>query len=139
MRYEKVAEWILRIAIAAEFAGHGSFALEGKKQWIRWFAAFGIADPDLARLLLFMIGVVDVTLAVLVLIRPMRLALLWMTFWAFWAALVRPLVGDSVREFIERGANWGAPLALFFVMHGRRREKIASIPPERLENSPATG
>jgi len=55
---------------------------------------------------------IDVLLAVLILMKPVRLALLWMTFWGFWTALMRPIAGDSIFEFVERWANWGAPLAL---------------------------
>jgi len=44
----KIAEWVLRIAVAGEFIGHGVFALQGKKDWIGWFAKFGISDPEIA-------------------------------------------------------------------------------------------
>jgi len=32
----KKAEWVLRIAVAGEFLGHGVFAMQGKKDWIGW-------------------------------------------------------------------------------------------------------
>jgi hypothetical protein len=35
-----------------------------------------------------------------------------MTIWGFWTALVRPIVGEPIWDFVERFANWGAPLAL---------------------------
>jgi uncharacterized membrane protein YphA (DoxX/SURF4 family) len=38
----KFIEWVLRIAVAGEFIGHGIFALQGKPQWIEWFSVFGI-------------------------------------------------------------------------------------------------
>lgn len=111
----KIIEWVLRIAVAGEFIGHGVFALQGKEKWIEWFPHFGISAPEPATTLLFLVGVMDVALALLILIKPIRIALLWMAFWGFWTALVRPIVGESIWEFVERGANWGAPLALFFV------------------------
>ena len=111
----KKIEWVLRIAVAGEFLGHGIFALQGKKDWIGWFSTLGIADAGLAAKLLLLVGVIDVTLAILVLIKPVRAALLWMAFWGFWTALVRPLVGQPVWDFVERWANWGAPLALLLV------------------------
>jgi uncharacterized membrane protein YphA (DoxX/SURF4 family) len=116
MEDTKKVEWILRIAVAGEFIGHGVFALQGKKQWIDWFGTFGILDTGLATQLLFLVGLVDITLGILVLIKPIRIALLWMTFWGFWTALLRPIVGEPIWDFVERWANWGAPLALLFLI-----------------------
>lgn len=112
----KLIEWVLRIAVAGEFIGHGVFALQGKKAWIGWFSTFGISDTGLATQLLFLVGIVDVVLAILVLVRPVRLALLWMAFWGFWTALLRPIVGEPIWDFVERWANWGAPLALLLLI-----------------------
>ena len=112
----KKIEWVLRIAVAGEFIGHGVFALQGKKQWLDWFSTFGISDAGTATQLLFIVGVVDIALAILVLLKPIRIALLWMTFWGFWTALVRPIVGEPIWDFVERWANWGAPLALLLLV-----------------------
>jgi hypothetical protein len=112
----KLIEWVLRIAVAGEFIGHGVFALQGKKDWVGWFARFGVSDAGMATQLLFIIGMIDIALAILVLIKPMRLALLWMVFWGFWTALLRPIVGLPVWDFVERWANWGAPLALLLLI-----------------------
>lgn len=116
MENNKLAQWVLRIAVAGEFIGHGVFAIQGKKDWIGWFAKFGVADAGLAARILFVVGALDIVLAIIVLVRPVRLALLWMTFWGFWTALIRPLVGMPVWDFVERWANWGAPLALLLLM-----------------------
>ena len=112
----KLIEWVLRVAVAGEFIGHGVFALQGKKDWIGWFANFGVSDVGTATTLLFWVGAIDILLAILVLVKPMRLPLLWMTFWGFWTALIRPLVGMPVWDFVERSANWGAPLALLLLL-----------------------
>ncbi|MEK7642954.1 MAG: hypothetical protein AAB372_00695 [Patescibacteria group bacterium] len=114
----KLLEWVLRVGVAGEFLGHGVFALQGKKDWIGWFVKFGISDVGIATQVLFFIGVVDIALAVLVLLKPVRLALLWMVFWGFWTALLRPIVGMPVWDFVERWANWSAPLALL-IIHGK--------------------
>lgn len=119
----KLVQWILRIAVAGEFLGHGVFALQGKQAWIGWFATFGISNPELARQLLFLVGAFDVTLAILVLVKPIRIALLWMVFWGFWTALLRPIVGEPVWDFVERWANWGAPLALLLLIGWPKRLK----------------
>ncbi|OGN03772.1 MAG: hypothetical protein A2655_04465 [Candidatus Yanofskybacteria bacterium RIFCSPHIGHO2_01_FULL_43_42] len=112
----KLIGWVLRISVAGEFLGHGVFALQGKKDWIGWFAQFGVSDTETAAQLLFLLGIIDISLAILVLIKPVRLALLWMVLWGFWTALLRPIVGMPVWDFIERWANWGAPLALLLMI-----------------------
>lgn len=108
--------WILRIAVFGEFLGHGVFALQGKKQWIGWINQLTGVESGLAAQLLFLIGLVDLTVALIVLIKPIRLVLLWAVFWGFWTALVRPIVGEPIWDFIERWANWGAPLALLLIL-----------------------
>lgn len=112
----KLIEWVLRVSVAGEFIGHGVLAVQGKKDWIGWFAQFGVTDAGIATQLLFIIGVIDIALAILILIKPVRLALLWMVFWGFWTALLRPMVGMPIWDFVERWANWGAPLALLLMV-----------------------
>ena len=116
MTNTKKIEWILRIAVAGEFLGHGIFALQGKEQWIGWIGKLAGVEAGLATQLLFFVGIGDVLIAIFVLLRPMRPILLWAAFWGFWTALVRPLVGESVLDFIERSANWAAPLALYYFL-----------------------
>jgi len=116
MNNSKIIEWVLRIAVAGEFIGHGVFALQGKKAWIEWFSIFGISDAGLATQLLFLVGALDIALAILILIKPVRVALLWMVLWGFWTALIRPIVGEPIWDFVERWANWGAPLALLLLV-----------------------
>lgn len=108
------ASWVLRIAVAGEFLGHGVFGLQAKASWLPFFEAVGIS-ADAAMMLLPLIGAMDVVLAMVVLFKPIRLALLWMAFWGLWTALLRPLAGEPVWDFIERFANWGAPLALLLL------------------------
>lgn len=116
MNNQKTIEWILRIAVFGEFLGHGVLALEGKAQWVGWFEKLLGVEPATALTLLFLVGLLDVLLAVLVLIRPVRLALLWMVFWGFFTALLRPIVGEPIWDFVERWANWGVPLALLLIV-----------------------
>ena len=119
MRNTKFIEWILRVSVAGEFIGHGAFALQGKQAWIGWFATFGVADPAVAGKLLFAIGLSDIAVALIVLVNPIRPVLLWAALWGFWTAAVRPIVGESVWDFVERFANWGAPLALYLLRDSR--------------------
>jgi len=116
MKNNSLLTWVLRIAVAGEFTGHGMFAILGKPQWIGWIQKFGISDPALAARLLLLVGLFDLFIALIILIKPIRIALLWAAFWGFWTALVRPIVGESFWDFIERWANWGAPLALLIIL-----------------------
>lgn len=58
------------------------------------------------------IGGVDLLVAACVLLKPVRLILLWAVLWAFATALMRPLTGVGLLPFVERSANWAVPLAL---------------------------
>ena len=109
------AQWVLRIAVAGEFLGHGVFALQGKAGWIPYFTSVGIT-AETAATLLPLIGIMDVALAILVLVKPIRIAVLWMALWGVATALIRPIAGEPIWDFIERFANWGAPLALLYLL-----------------------
>jgi uncharacterized membrane protein YphA (DoxX/SURF4 family) len=118
MDNSKKIQWILRIAVAGEFIGHGVFALQQKEGWIKYFEAVGFS-PESALTVMPLIGVMDLALAILVLVKPIRIAVLWMAVWGLWTAMIRWPVGpDPFWDFVERWANWGAPLALFFSVGG---------------------
>jgi hypothetical protein len=114
--FDKKVQWVLRVALFGTFFGHGIFALEQKASWFKYFEGVGITNPETIGALLVLIGIMDVALAIIVLLRPVRLALLWMAFWGFWTAFIRwPLGPDPIWDFVERWANWGAPLALLMM------------------------
>ncbi len=122
MNNSKMIEWVLRIAVFGSFLGHGMFAIGGKEKWVQWMMKFGenLGGYDIATAtqLLFVIGVVDVIVAVIVLVKPIRAVILWAVLWGFWTALMRslPFVGDPIWDFVERWPNWGAPLALLLLV-----------------------
>jgi len=105
----KVIEVIFRIGIAATFFGHGYYALNGRQDWIPLLCAYGF-DIETAQLLLPIIGLMDIIVALIVLLKPIRIILLWAAIWAFATAMSRPLSGMDVLEMIERSANWALPL-----------------------------
>lgn len=115
MNNVKTIKWILRIAVAGEFIGHGVFALQQKQGWIKYFEAVGFS-PESAIAIMPLIGIMDLALALLILIRPIRIVILWMALWGVWTALLRPIAGEPIWDFIERWANWGAPLGLLFLI-----------------------
>lgn len=91
--------------------GHGVFALGIKQSWIPYLTIAGFSETTAATLLP-LIGVMDITVALLVLIKPLRAVLAWAALWGFLTALIRPIAGEPIGDFIERSANWAAPLAL---------------------------
>ncbi len=122
MNNSKIIEWVLRIAVFGTFFGHGMFALQGKEKWVGWVMKFGENfggfDIATATQILFAVGVMDVMIALIVLAKPMRAILLLATIWAFWTSFmhVLPFIGNPVWDFVERWANWGAPLALLILL-----------------------
>lgn len=120
MTNDKKIEWILRIGVAGEFLGHGMFALQGKADWIKWTQQLTGLDAGAAGTFIMIVGIMDIILALFVLLKPIRPILLWMAFWGFWTALVRPLVGMPIWDFIERWANWAAPLALYYLYKSQK-------------------
>jgi hypothetical protein len=107
--------WILRIAVAACFIGHGAFGLITKAAWVPYFALFGIPEPWAWRLMP-LVGMLDVGLGGLTLVQPIRVVLLYMTLWGWQTACLRPLSGQGVWELFERAGNYGVPLAMLVLL-----------------------
>jgi hypothetical protein len=111
---EKKIEWTLRIAMAGEFLGHGVFAWQLKPRFIEMLTAMTGFAGETASTLMRVIGVTDIAVAVLAIVKPIRIVLLYAAVWAFLTALARPIAGDPIWDFVERFANVGVPLALLF-------------------------
>lgn len=122
MGNSKLIQWILRIGVAGEFIGHGLLAIGGKADWVKWIGQIIGTSAGTSAILLTWVGISDLLVALIVLFRPINWVLLWATFWGFWTALVRPIVGVGWLDFIERSANWAAPLALYFL----RKQKVTT-------------
>ena len=110
----KKIHYILRIAVAMCFIGHGSFGIITKPIWCNYFAVVGIGH-DLAYQLMPFVGAMDIALGLIMLIYPIRAIPLWLVIWGLVTALFRPLSGEPFAEFIERAGNFGAPLALLIL------------------------
>src|SRR5262245_26769552 len=111
--------WILRVSVAACFIGHGAFGLITKAAWVPYFAIFGIPEAWAWRLMPI-VGAVDISVGVLTLIQPVRAVVLYMTFWGFQTACLRPLAGQGVWELLERAGNYGVPLAFLCLLGSGR-------------------
>ncbi|MDN5202135.1 hypothetical protein QQ008_12195 [Fulvivirgaceae bacterium BMA10] len=109
-------KWLLRIGLSATFLGHGIIAFKGNEHWLSYLDTVGL-EGALALKAMLVIGVLDIVIAVSVLIKPVKYVLYWCVFWTLATALIRPLSGESILQFVERGSNWTVPLVLLLLMH----------------------
>ena len=113
-----LVHWLLRLATAGAFIGHGAYgAVMAKPGWYPFLAQLGLdrAAADAHALLLWS-GGFELLLGVLALVWPARALLLFMFAWKLASEFVwYPLVGLPAWEFVERWANYTAPLALLVV------------------------
>ncbi len=108
------AKWLLRVGVCGTFIGHGLVALSVKTAWLPFLMFWGFSEPT-SVILMKLIGCIDLIVAFTVLVKPIRIILIWATVWAFATALMRPLTGLSLLAFFERSSNWAAPLALLWL------------------------
>jgi hypothetical protein len=111
--------YVLRIAAAMCFIGHGAFGIITKPIWCNYFALFGIGKTT-AYHLMPVLGSVDIMLGIILLFKPVRAIAVWLVVWGIATALCRPLSGEPFAEFIERAGNFGAPLCLLLLAGGIR-------------------
>ena len=111
---KKKIELLLRIGIFGTFLGHGIFAIGVKASWIPFLTYFGFSIST-ASTLMPIIGSIDVVIAFTALIKPIRIVLLYAFIWTFLTALMRPLTGYPIWDFVERTSNWVIPLTLLLL------------------------
>ena len=121
-------EWLLRGATAATFLAHGLEALSVHPRFLDYLivTANQLAAYDLsqaaARQILYVIGAVDVVVAVAVLLARRWLWLLaYMALWGIVTAASRVVFGGMDKGYMTliRAANGGVPLALWMWMTHR--------------------
>ncbi|MDP9144801.1 MAG: hypothetical protein M3N43_08925 [Actinomycetota bacterium] len=108
--------WLFRLALCAEFVGHGAFGVMTKQAWVPYFTLFGLPEAW-AWTLMPVVGSIDITLGLLALLAPTRAGLLYMGCWGLFTAMLRPLAGEGGWEFLERSYNFGVPFLMLWV-HG---------------------
>ncbi|GAB2688906.1 hypothetical protein GCM10027037_09410 [Mucilaginibacter koreensis] len=114
--------FVLRLAVAMCFIGHGAFGIITKPVWCNYFAVFGIGKT-MAYQLMPWVGAADVAFGIIMLVYPMRIVPLWLVCWGLVTASLRPLSGEPFAEFLERAGNFGAPLALLLLCGGGKSIK----------------
>ncbi len=108
---KKRVEFIARIGVFATFISHGFLAFNINPNWIILLTCYSFSEIQ-ARFLMPIIGVIDIIVAFIILIYPIRIIVFWAFLWAFLTALSRPIAGLGCIEFVERFANWILPLVL---------------------------
>ena len=117
----KVAEYVLRVGVFGTFVGHGILAFQQKESWITYLNTIGFSD-ETALQIMPVIGVVDILVGIITLVRPIKFVILYAVIWAFLTASIRPISGEPILEFVERAANWATPLGLYFLINKKGEE-----------------
>lgn len=131
---QKKVHYTLRLASGLCFIGHGLFGLITKAVWCNYFGVFGIGH-HLSYQLMPVVGSLDILFGILILIYPIRAVILWLVIWGFITALLRPLSGEPVFEFLERFGNFGTPLALLIISGGITRNVKDLFSPIKIKDS----
>jgi hypothetical protein len=112
--YQAALHWTLRIGLAMCYIGHGAFGIITKAAWLPYFGFVGIPE-SVAWKLMPIVGTMDVLMGIAILLYPVRPLLFWASFWTVWTALLRPFTGEGWWEFLERGGNYGLPIAMLYL------------------------
>lgn len=117
-------EWILRVGIFLTFLGHGVIAFQRNEGWAIYLETVGFSN-EMALNIMPYIGILDILVAIMILVYPMKVVILWAFVWAFSTALIRFVAGDPIWAFVERGSNWVLPLAL--LLYQIKKNKMSDI------------
>ena len=120
-RLESVT-WLLVIAASLTFATHGYEAFMGHPAFRDLlYGAFESISVEISEnsvfVLLKLIGIMDISLALIILFTRKKGVFLWMAIWGGLAALSRPIAfGDvGLEDALLRIANFGIPMLLFYL------------------------
>jgi len=105
----KQVQVCLKCAAFLLLAGHGWLNLIGKKALLVQYASLGFHNTHQVALT---VGIIEISMAVFVLFKPIRPILLIFLFWKIGTELFYPHY--ELFEWIERGGSYGTMLALWF-------------------------
>ncbi|MEC3907173.1 hypothetical protein VOI54_09080 [Tamlana sp. 2201CG12-4] len=117
----KSLQYLIRLGVFLTFLGHGVFALYTNPNWIKYLNTVGF-DSETASKLMPVIGGIDILVAIVILLKPYKAFVIWAFIWAFSTALIRPLSGEPIWAFIERGSNWVLPLVLLIMLQKKNQK-----------------
>lgn len=109
----------LRVVVFLLLFGHGWLNLIEKPGLLDQYAALGFSNPiSIAH----KVGLLEMTMACVVLIRPTRPLLLALFFWKMATELFYPQ--HAVLEWIERGGSYGALRGLWLVLSAQPARQL---------------
>lgn len=123
----EIIKWVLRGGIAAQLISHGMYGVvEGKQLLIDHFASVGLPGPWMnPEIFLIGTGWIEIGLGVLILVKPLRSALVIIMIWEVFLGLLYLISGLPVSEHpqafhifrtLERFGDYAAPVGLFVLM-----------------------
>ena len=133
-KHLSVTGWLLRAAAATVFATHGFEALMQHPRFIDYIIGTThnlsghFLTESTAIQIMRVIGVLDIAVAVLILVRPHPAVLYWMAFWGLITALARVTtfgIGHHHEVFV-RTAHFLAPLAILYILRAQSHYREAS-------------
>ena len=128
----EIIKWVLRWSIAVQLISHGLYGVvEGKQLLIGHFASVGLPgtwmDPES---FLITIGWLEIGLGTLILLAPVRAAVLLVVLWEVFLGLLFPISGLPESEHpqaylifrtLERFGDYAGPFGLLLLMSYRPR------------------
>ena len=125
--------WILIFAASLTFVTHGFEAFMAHPAFRDLlYGAFEAISVDVSErtvfVLLKLIGIMDISLALIILFTRKKSVFLWMAIWGGLAALSRPIAfGDiGFEDALLRIANFGVPMLLFFLTDLKNNSKTST-------------
>jgi hypothetical protein len=131
LTHERAAaiEWTLRVTTASLLIGHGAFDFAMHKDWSGYAAALGISPATVAAHPLRAFGGwAEVALGLVVLAFPAAPVLVFVFVWKLSTEALRPLAGEPIWEFVERGGSYAAPLALLMLRRSCTAARAGGLP-----------
>ncbi|MGF1512635.1 MAG: hypothetical protein ACFB5Z_02920 [Elainellaceae cyanobacterium] len=120
MEHWRFLKLMLQIAIGVYMIGHGAFGLiDAKAGLARHYDATGISALfGSTAAALNTIGIFEIVLGIAVLLAPIAPLLFFICAWKILSESLFIFSGQAWGgfEFIERGASFAAPIALFYIM-----------------------
>jgi len=134
---------VLRVAVALALIGHAGLGLfQQKAGLLDMYARVGLPSTIEGIPLAVAIAWFELALAAAVLLRPLRSLLVFVCVYKIMMGLLHPVSGALWWEFIERGADYMAPIALILVGNALIAERArvrARIPvAEALSTAPVS-
>lgn len=136
----KFSSWFLfaiQLSIFLIFMSHGLGCFSKNPLYIDYILGFFgdytslSVKQDQAEQLLDIIGIIDVIVAVLVLIKPFKALIYWLIFWGFLTALLRIVDASLLNyvEFLMRVPHFGLPIVMLIMWNDKvRAENYSSSP-----------